>query len=495
MRAQIPLSFALLLAFANGCGSPADDLATASASLRLEDCTLRGASGLTAVAARCGSLSVPENPAEPDGRHIELFIARVRALSLDPPGDALTVIAGGPGQASSEFFADYAGAFEAVRRERDILLVDQRGTGRSNALDCPAQQELESEDYTPAVMRAATRECLAGLTGDPRFYTTSVAVGDLNRVRAALGYSKLNLYGVSYGTRVAQHYLRRFPERTRSVILDGVVPMDTALGPEISLDAQAALENIFRRCAADEACAKHFPDLATAFATMRDRLDTSPVQVELPDPVTALPRRTDFSAQDLAVAVRLLSYTSESVSFLPLLLHHAFHRQDFVPLAAQVLMVSEQLEESLSYGMHNAVVCTEDVPFYDPGAIDREALEGTYLGASQLDALLEICALWPAGVIDEGFKSPVASDKPVLLLSGTADPVTPPANARHVVQHLENALAIEVEGQGHGVAPLGCVPRLMAKFVAQASVEALDTDCVENLRPAPFFISFTGPAP
>lgn len=488
-------SLALLLALASGCGAPAGDSGAVSAGPVLEDCTLHGASGLTAISAECGRLSVPENRAEPNGRQIQLHVARVKALSLEPPRDALTVLAGGPGQAATEFYADYAAAFESIRRERDILLVDQRGTGRSNALECPAQQALEEENITPAVMRAATRECLETLPGDPRYYTTSVAVQDLEQVRAAFGYAQLNVYGVSYGTRVAQHYLRRFPGRTRSVILDGVVPMDTALGPEISLDAQAALENVFSRCASDDKCAESFPDLGTAFSALRERLESGPVQVELPDPVTALPRREDFSTQDLAVAVRLLSYATESVSFLPLLLHHAFHRQDFAPLAAQVLMVSEQLEESMSFGMHNAVVCTEDVPFYDPETIDRAALEATYLGATQLDALREICTLWPAGIIDEDFKEPLASDKPILLLSGTADPVTPPANARRVARHLDNALSIEVEGQGHGIAALGCVPRLMARFVAQASVGELDRACVESIRPAPFFVSFTGPAP
>ncbi|MGH8495980.1 MAG: alpha/beta fold hydrolase [Gammaproteobacteria bacterium] len=496
MRAPIPSLFvASMLACAYGCGTPAGDSAAASAGLVLVDCTLRGASGITAVQAECGRLSVAENPAEPDGRRIELFVARVRALSLEPPDDALTVIAGGPGQASTELYADFAAAFDYIRRERDIVLVDQRGTGRSNALECPSPPELESEEVTPEMMQAATRECLLGLPGDPRFYTTSVAVMDLDRVREAFGYSQLDVYGVSYGTRVAQHYLRRFPDRTRSVILDGVVPMDTALGPEISLDAQAALETMFERCAAEPVCGETFPDLETAFAGIRERLEHGPVPVEVADPATALPRQTDFSVQDMAIAVRLLSYTTESVSFLPLLLDHTFHQQDYAPLAAQALMVTGQLAHALSYGMHNAVVCTEDVPFYDPADIDRAALDATYLGATPLDALREICELWPSGVIDEGFKAPLESVAPVLLLSGTADPVTPPANARRVARHLEHAIAIEAQGQGHGIASRGCLPRLMAEFVSAASVDGLDTACVDRMQPAPFFTSFTGPPP
>jgi pimeloyl-ACP methyl ester carboxylesterase len=492
MRSAPPLLLAVLSALSAGCGA---DTPAPRATIELEDCRLRGTAGLSSIAAQCGTLSVPENPAAPDGRRIDLHVARVRALSLDPPDDALTVLAGGPGQAATEFYADYAGAFEAVRRRRDILLVDQRGTGRSNALECPAQEALDDDDLSPEAIRAATAECLAGLDGDPRFYTTSVAVADLELARAALGYQTLDLYGISYGTRVAQHYLRRFPARTRTVILDGVVPMDLALGPDISPDAQAALDNLFARCTAEPDCAKHFPDLDAAFDSIRSLLARSPVPVSLAHPVTAMPLDTEFSAQDLAIAVRLLSYTSETMSLLPLLLHHAYHERDFAPLAAQVQMVTERLTQSLSHGMHNAIVCTEDVPFYDPSQIDRAALEATYLGAAQLDALVEICRLWPAGVIDDDFKSPVASGKPVLLLSGAADPVTPPVNAQRVRRHLDNALDIVAAGQGHGVAAAGCIPRLMARFIEQGSIAGIDRACVADIRPAPFFTGFTGPAP
>ncbi|CAN5269309.1 alpha/beta fold hydrolase [soil metagenome] len=488
-QARIALYFGC--AVLNGCTAPADDPAE-PAAIRLEDCTLRGTSGLTAVSAECGTITVPEDRARRDGRQIELFVARVPALSLDPPDDALTVIAGGPGQASTEFFADYAGAFEPIRRERDILLVDQRGTGRSNALGCPTQQLAPD---SPAALRKAARECLTGLGGDPRFYTTSVAVEDLDRARAALGYAQLNLYGVSYGTRVAQHYLRRFPDHSRTVILDSVVPMDIPLGPRLSVDAQAALELVFARCAAEAACAERFPDLPDAFAAIRKRLEDGPVPVQLTDPATAMPRQERFGNQELALAVRLLSYTAETASYLPLLLHHAHDERDFAPLAAQLLMVGEQLEASLSYGMHNAVACTEDVPFYDLEAIDRTALDRTYLGATQLDALVAVCDEWPAGVIDENLREPVRSRHPVLLLAGSADPVTPPANATRVARHLDQALVIAVEGLGHGIAGAGCIPRLMAEFVAAASFEPIDRSCAEDIEPAPFFLSFAGPAP
>ena len=494
MRPALPLLPAVLSALCGACGIPSNAPAP-GVQIALEDCRLRGAAGLTSIAAQCGRLSVPENPAKPDGRRIDLHVARVPALSLDPPDDALTVLAGGPGQAATEFYADYAGAFEAVRRRRDILLVDQRGTGRSNALECPAQTALEAQDLTPEAIRAATADCLARLDGDPRFYTTSVAVADLEQVRAALGYTTLNLYGISYGTRVAQHYLRRFPAHTRTVILDGVVPMDLALGPDISLDAQAAIDNLFARCTAEPDCARHFPDLGAAFDEIRALLERAPVPVSLPHPVTAMPLETAFSAQDLAIGVRLLSYSSETISLLPLLLHHAFHERDYAPLAAQVLMISEKLAQSLSYGMHNAVVCTEDVPFYEPGRIDRAALEATYLGAAQLDSLVAICGLWPAGVIDDDFKTPVVSDKPTLLLSGAADPVTPPVNAERVQRHLDNALAVVAAGQGHGVAAAGCIPRLMGRLIEQGSIAGIDTACVDDIQPAPFFTGFTGPAP
>src|SRR5215510_8995450 len=250
-------------------------LAPAATTLALAPCRISNPARSRSVAARCGRFPIAENPDAPEGRTIELFVAVVPALDVKPEPDALAVLAGGPGAAATEFYVDYAAAFDRVHRRRDIVLVDQRGTGASHRLDCP--QTATDLDAGAADVRAAAERCVATLDADLRYYTTSIAVRDLDAVRAALGYAQLDLYGASYGTRVALHYARRYPERARTLMLDGVLPADVTLGPEIALDAQRALDNVFARCAADAACNSHFPDLRLRFAELRTRLAQTPL--------------------------------------------------------------------------------------------------------------------------------------------------------------------------------------------------------------------------
>lgn len=467
----------------------------AQAPLELEDCRLDAGSALPTVKARCGRLAVPENPAAPDGEKIELAVAVVPAFGIEAEPDPLVVLAGGPGQAATEFYVGYAGAFEPIRRERDILLVDQRGTGDSRPLDCEDPLEIGDDFQVPADIVPAVRECLESLPGDPRFYTTSVAVRDLDAVRAALGIEQVNLYGASYGTRVAQHYLRRYPARVRSAILDGVVPPGLALGPGIALEAERALESVFERCAASAACSEAFPALETSFDALLAQLAETPITVEMPDPMTGELEPQRLSDIEFAGAVRLLTYTPESVAVLPLLIDQAWRVGNYAPLAAQAVMAAESVAEALSIGMHNAVVCTEDAPFFDAETVDETALADTYLGAVQRDVLVETCRVWPRGLLDDDFREPLETDVAVLLLSGEHDPVTPPAFAARAAAALGRAKLVTGPGQGHGLAARGCVPRLMAEFVETAAVDGLDAACVENLVPTPFFIDFNGPLP
>jgi len=458
-------------------------------TIELSDCQLSPPRGAARLAARCGSLSVPEDPDQPDGPRIELRLAVVAALARTPAPDPVVFIAGGPGQSALDNFPSLAGAFGAIRRERDIVLVDQRGTGGSNLLECA---EGDVADGARSIAEQVDA-CVASLPGDPRFYTTSVAVRDLDAVREALGYPTWNLYGISYGTRVAQHYLRRYPERTRAVIIDGVVPPTLPLGPRISLDAQAALELVFERCAADPACDARFPGLDFSFDALRAELAARPQEVHFPDPLNATPTTIMLDAEAFANAVHLLSYMPETVSLLPLLIHTAEVDGDLAPLAAQAQMVTTDLASQIATGMHSTVVCTEDTPRYadDPGA-HSELMTHTYLGAMQFEVLVEICDAWPAGVIDPDFGDELVSAIPVLLLSGEADPVTPPSNAELAAATLSRSRQLTGAGQGHGIAVRGCVSSLMATFLTDLDPEGLDASCMERMRPTPFFTSFSG---
>jgi len=466
--------------------------------LTLTPCRLTHPSQLVSVAAQCGRLAVAEDPAAPGGRQIMLFVARIPAINERGHPDPLFVLAGGPGLAATTFYTGVAAVFERIRRDRDIVLVDQRGTGASNALSCADDADPDAAD-SPAALTQATRACLTALAQHAGVanYTTSLAVRDLDAVRAALGYATINLYGGSYGTRVAQHYLRRYPEHTRTVILDGVVPPQMTLGASLALDAQSALQRIFARCVADSACRTRFGDPQTTFDALLTRLNAAAVPLVVPDPFTGQVRKLSFDAADLGTVVRLSSYATEQSALLPLVLDEAQVHANFNPLAGLLLQVTHSLDNLLAVGMHNSVVCSEDVPDYGISPQDRAQLAQTYLGTAPLDALESVCALWPRGPVDADFHQPLTSTRPVLLLSGSDDPVTPPAYAAQAARGLTNSLQVVVSGMSHGQITAPCAARLFSHFVELGSTQGLAADvaCLQQAVPAAFLTSFTGSAP
>ncbi len=443
--------------------------------LQLEECRINAGPGYPGIKARCGTLLRPENPADPDSGEIALRVAVVPALNLNPDPDPVVPLAGGPGQGVVQFYSAYSWAFEDLRRNRDILLVDQRGTGESSRMDCPFDDDIVDGSYSIELTVEFTKTCLEQLPHDPRYFTTSVAVTDLEAVREALGYERLNLYGVSYGSRVA-------------------APPQISLGPEIATESQKALDKIFERCLGDDACNARFPDLAETFASLVEQLRDEPVAVEAPHPNTGRLEEISFGIGEFAGAVRLLAYHPNTMALLPLLVHEA-SLGNFVPLASQYRMTAMALNDMLSLGMHNAVMCTEDVPFYDKTTIDYEGLAASYMGMFQLDALEAMCSVWPEGPIDSAFKVPLATDIPVLLLSGDADPITPPRYAELAAVDLSNARHLVGEGQGHGQITVGCTRRLVAEFVAAADPGVIDKTCLDRSFVMPFFLDFSGPQP
>lgn len=476
-----PALLALSLLFAN-----------AVSALELEDCRVSLGASFQGVEARCATMDRPLDPSLPDGESITLRVVVIPALDLDPLPDPVVPLAGGPGQGAVSLYLSQRSAFEPLRRSRDILLVDQRGTGESTLLSCPIDDEAMQGAYSDEETQKAARECLDALDHDPRFFTTSVAVRDLDAVREALGYPALNLYGVSYGSRVAQHYARRFPETTRSVVLDGVVPPDLPLGPDIALESQRAVDALFARCREDEACNRAFPDLGDDFTALMAALEASPVDVRFKDPATAEAKTESIGHLDVGIAVRLMLYNPQSLALLPLMIHEGANG-NLEPFAAAAAMVIDDLDTAIATGMHNAVMCTEDVPFYS--AIDRDSLRETYMSDLQVSALQAICSVWPAGFIDDDIRELLSVPAPVLLLSGSIDPITPPEYAERAMLELRNARHLVLENQGHGQLPVGCVPEVVGRFVATASIDDLGEECAKEAFVMPFFVDFAGPTP
>jgi pimeloyl-ACP methyl ester carboxylesterase len=375
------------------------------------------------------------------------------------------------------------------------VLVDQRGTGRSNRMDCELPDDSELVTVDPQKLQELVRECRARLPGDPRYYTTSIAVRDLEDVRAALGYQKLNLYGISYGTRVAQHYMRRHPERVRTAILDGAVPAEVALGPDVAIEAQHAIDSTLQRCARDESCAREFPDIPAQFTALQEKLRKQPVSISIPHPLTGSITSTTLDAARFSAAVRLLSYADETVSTLPLLIHEAQSLREPQALAAQYLRVASDIQEQIAAGMHFAVVCSEDAPRWSQESVTEEALAKTYMGTAFMSGMRAVCEQWPRGLVDADFGRPLQTSVPTLILSGSNDPVTPQRYADQIMKGVRDGKHLIGAGQGHGQLATGCIPRLTAKFIADGSTADLEDACVRNIRPTPFMLSRTAPAP
>lgn len=460
----------------------------------LSPCDLPGSAAAGRVEAECATLEVPEDPAARDGRIITLKIALVPARAAEPAPDPVFFLAGGPGQSALEAYPAIAGAFARINEKRHVVLVDQRGTGGSNRMSCP---NLEKAD--PAALPASddlggiktlVRECLAALPGDPRFYTTTDAVRDLDAVRQAIGAKEINLVGGSYGTRVAQEYLRRHPGATRSVILDGIAPADLALGNEHARNLETALETIFARCREAEPCREAFGDPRAALRRLQGDLEKASRPVTLADPRTGATVTDTLTLDGLRAVVRILAYQPEMAAVLPLTLHEAAAGRP-QSLAAQGRLILSDLSRQITHGMQLSVLCTEDAPFLRADPADS----GTVLGDGFVASILAQCEVWPKGALPEDFHRPVESDRPVLLLSGELDPVTPPRYGERVLKGLTKARHLVAPHQGHIVLTRGCMPRLAAKFLDTLDPAGLDAGCIQEMPPVPAFVTHNGWTP
>jgi pimeloyl-ACP methyl ester carboxylesterase len=479
-----PSSLLLLLLLA--CSATADSAAVRRVgALALEPCTLAAPNSPGTVAAFCGGLVVAEDRARPAGRRIELAIALVPSRAKRPLPDPVFMLAGGPGQSALENFPTAVAAFRDVLRDRDVVLVDQRGTGGSHRLACPEPEAAPGAPAPddPAAARTFAEVCLAGLDADPRFYTTSDAVLDLEAVRAAIDASQVNLVGVSYGTRVALEYLRRHPERTRTVVLDGVVPPELALGAEHARNLDAALDAHFAICEADATCRERYGAPRARLAALLDELRRAPRTVRFRDPLSDAAREETLTRDAVASVARLYAYVPQLAAMLPRSLAEAAAGRPEV-LMAQAAMIQDLVGEQITFGMQLSVICAEDADRLRVDPADADTL----LGTAFVSTLLAQCEVWPRGARPADFNDPVQSDRPVLLLSGQLDPVTPPRYGDVVVRHLPNGRHLVAPGQGHNVFGSGCAPRLMGRFIAAANARDLDGSCLQQLAPPPPFV-------
>jgi len=460
-------------------------------TLAFHDCDLVSPGSGASLRAECATLEVPEDPTRPDGRRIALKVGLVASRASEPAADPVLFIAGGPGQSATESYAGIAGGFARLREKRHILFVDQRGTGGSNRLACAFPDELSESLSEPEQQKQMARDCLEGFDADVAQYTTSVAVTDLEALRIAIGAPALNVYGGSYGTRVAQEYARQFPDSVRSLMLDGVVPPDLALGSEHSLNLESALRaSLERRCGDDAACREAFGNPFETLYALRDRVRAQPRTLQARDPRTWAARELRFDEAALVAIARLFAYTPETTALMPWLLDEAAKGRP-EPLVQQATIVYDALVGQINHGMQLSVICAEDAP----RLADRPEDKDLILGNAITGVTLNQCEVWPKGPVSPGFHALLRNDIPTLLMSGELDPVTPPRYGEHVLAALGKARHLVGKGQGHILLGRGCVPKLAARFVETLDPAGLDTSCLDALGPTPFFLTANGAAP
>ncbi|HEY6509123.1 MAG TPA: alpha/beta fold hydrolase [Vicinamibacterales bacterium] len=443
--------------------------------------------------AYCGGLEVHENRASAAGKVIRLNIVVLPSIGADVRPDPLVFLAGGPGQGAAQMAPLIEAAFRSIQRTRDIVLVDQRGTGKSNPLNCKNDSEslrelAESDDLALEKLK----RCLATLPGDPRLYTTTIAMDDLDDVRAYLGYDQVNLYGGSYGTRAAIVYLKRHPEHVRAVVLDGVAPTDMSLPLFAARDAQRSLDMLLADCNGDAACREAYPGLGERVQRLFARLEAERPHQRLVHPRTGIAEDVEVRASMVAGMLFGALYSPLTSSVLPSLLQRA-EQNDFQGLLALAFM-AEGATDNMSLGMQLSVLCSEDSPRYSSGDLQREAT-GTVFGAGLMMGQARACEFWPKGVVEPSYYEPVRSDTPTLVLSGDLDPVTPPSWGLAVTRHLTRVRHYTMPATGHGVMVTACGNRLITQFIEQGSVEGLEDQCIASVKRPGFFLTPAGPEP
>jgi pimeloyl-ACP methyl ester carboxylesterase len=490
---MLPMTLAALLAA--GCTPRADDAGAAAAlhtlgSLSLKPCSLPSPLPQgEPMQAQCTTLSVPEDRSKPGGRSIALNIAWIPPRnSSDPAPDPVVFLAGGPGQAAVATFPGLAAVFKDVMKDRGIVLVDQRGTGKSNPLNCTSD-DSEQFGSDPAAARAWIEGCVAALSAkaDLRRYTTTDAVADLEAVRKAIAADTLNLVGVSYGTRMAQQYARRYPQHVRTITLDSPVPNTVGLGNIFAGNLDSALQAQFALCKENPACASRMGDPRAELQSVLARLRANPVEVTYRDGSTGEEVTETITADHVAGLVRMYAYMPAVGALLPQLIREASQGR-YGNLMALAKMMQGDMAESMSMGMQMSVVCTEDADSMVVRAEDAE----TVLGNRMVEAMAAMCQAWPVGGKPDGFNKALTGDLPVLVLTGELDPVTPPKYGEAVAKALPNARWLDLKGQGHNVIGAGCMPKLFAQFVEKADARALDAACLDKLAYVPPFTSYNG---
>ena len=432
--------------------------------------------------AFCGYHSVPEDRSKVDGRQIKLNIMMIPSVRANAKLDPIFVFVGGPGQGAVEVSAAVMPSLLKMNQQRTIIFIDQRGTGKSNPLICDL-----SDSSIEEVPKEELQLCLSELEADTRLYNTEVLAQDTAEIQKALGFNKINIYGVSYGTRLGLAYMRLYPELVRSAVLDGVAPLDIPIGADHGAGIRSAFQSLLLDCMADDPCRNAFPNIKKEFEELESQL-VEEKTITYKDPKTASVEELTLSRDLLWGVIQQMLYDPTSSSMIPFVLHQA-HKENWAPFLAWNKM-GEGMMDSIPMGLYLSIVCAEDII-----RIEEDTNFDGVLAGNTVSSLKQMCEAWEYVTIESRFFEPVSSDIPILLLSGQYDPVTPPANGEHALQTLSNSRHIIVPGVAHNTLRTECVLNIVREFVDTIDAKQIETSCVSEQRRPPFVISTAGTMP
>lgn len=458
--------------------------ALTSQAMELESCHVDGIK----EGILCGTLSVAENPEKPDGKKISLNVTVLTGHNVTPESVPLLILAGGPGQAATEMTAGLNHILKQVRQNRDIVFIDQRGTGKSNSLQC-TNLEIEGLgldiDLSQFDLAEQAKECLTLLKdSDLSQYSTNQAIDDFEAVREALGYQQFHLYGASYGTRAGLVYLRRYPQSVASAVLDSVAPTQQAVG----LFGQTftnALDLVIQNCKDNEQCHQAFPNIKQDFVEFIGKLEHGAIKTQVIDPLMGTDTPLFFDRDKMLNTIRAALYAVQTQSLLPLIITEA-NKGNFRPFLG--LYAAQSSGMGLHLGLTLTIICSEDWPRVTPAMLAADN-DNYAMGDSVSRTWVEMCKVWPKYEVAESFAEPVKSDVPTLLLSGRLDPVTPPSWGDQAAETLTQSRHMVAYNGAHSIVSHTCAPKVIARFLDEGDLQKLDDSCLTKQRKTHFMIN------
>jgi len=452
---------------------------TQSTSLQLKSCFVEGVS----KQLQCGQLSVPENWQTPTDKNVDLNVIVANAISQSPQKDPLFLLMGGPGQAASELVPGLLKIFHSVREDRDLVFVDQRGTGKSNPLVCDEEDgniyEVLSSDFNVE----DAKKCIASFDVDLSQYNTNNAILDFDAVREALGYQQINLYGISYGSRAAMVYMREKPQALRSVILDGVVPPQVVVGP-MGIEAQRAFDILVEQCNSNQACHQHFPSFVADYQKIRAQLELAPIKTMIDHPVTDKPVALNIDSKKFINTLRNMLYSVGRRELLPYVVSE-FAKGNYKPFVG-LMSQSEDSTGGMYVGLTFNILCNEDIPRAGKDLLAKDSAN-TFSGAHTFEVFSGICKHWPTFTAPTNFGDKVTSTIPTMLLSGELDPVTPPSWGAMAAEGLSNSKHFVAKNAGHGLVTQTCAANMIGEYLDNLNFDDVDSSCLDK-QPLPGFL-------